>query len=68
MDDSSVKALCDFLCDARRIDHFVHKLTGRAGIRVDVIILCKALVADVMIDAERVLRYVKKRSSIAKPP
>ena len=59
MDDPYVKAFRDLLCDLLRVKKVKDQLRGRACLRENIVFIRKAVVADMMVDAERRFRTFK---------
>ena len=65
MYDSGIQALSDLLCEFSLIQQIKHQLAGGAGIPYDIIIIRKALIAHMMIDAQRMFRCFKISGSLS---
>ena len=67
MHNTHVKRFCRLLRNLRLIEQARYDLRSRAGIRTDIIDICITDIADVVVDADRMLRILQKRQRTAKP-
>ena len=59
MDDPYIEAFRDLLCDLLRVKKVKDQFRGRARLRENIVFIRKAVVADMMVDAERRFRTFK---------